>query len=100
MQPDGERRRRMRRSVDRSGRALLEFTESMEPGDSTATVLAVEEHPLPYYTLVLRSAAALGSTRPGQFVMVQVGDRLEPYLRRPFSVRLPLFYSDSGTSSS
>ena len=54
--------------------------------DAVARVLSVTEHPLPYYSIRLSLPAVYGDAEPGQFVMVQVGDRLEPYLRRPFSV--------------
>lgn len=54
--------------------------------DVRAQVLSVTAHPLPYYTLRLALPEGFRATRPGQFVMIQVGDRLEPYLRRAFSV--------------
>ncbi|MEE2775770.1 MAG: dihydroorotate dehydrogenase electron transfer subunit [Acidobacteriota bacterium] len=54
--------------------------------DAVARVLSVTEHPLPYYSIRLSLPAVYDDAEPGQFVMVQVGDRLEPYLRRPFSV--------------
>ncbi|HVR30508.1 MAG TPA: dihydroorotate dehydrogenase electron transfer subunit [Thermoanaerobaculia bacterium] len=54
--------------------------------DVRARVIAVDEHPLPYFTLRLGVPAGYPAVAPGQFVMVQVGDRLEPYLRRAFSV--------------
>lgn len=51
-----------------------------------ARVVGVETHPLPYFTLSLKVPSHLSRTAAGQFVMVQVEDRLEPYLRRAFSV--------------
>ena len=54
--------------------------------DAVARVLSVTEHPLPYYSVRFLLPAEFAHSEPGQFVMVQVGDRLEPYLRRPFSV--------------
>jgi len=54
--------------------------------DVRATVIAVDAHPLPYFTLRLAVPADYPVVSPGQFVMVLVGDRLEPYLRRAFSV--------------
>jgi len=54
--------------------------------DLRATVSSVEPHPLPYFTLHLEIAEDFLPVVPGQFVMVEVGERLEPYLRRPFSV--------------
>lgn len=54
--------------------------------DARGRVAGVEQHPLPYFTLRLVVPAALRPISPGQFVMVQVGEHLEPYLRRPFSV--------------
>jgi dihydroorotate dehydrogenase electron transfer subunit len=54
--------------------------------DVRAKVLAVDEHPLPYFTLRLGVPVDYPAVEPGQFVMVQVGDRLEPYLRRAFSI--------------
>ncbi|HVS14960.1 MAG TPA: dihydroorotate dehydrogenase electron transfer subunit [Thermoanaerobaculia bacterium] len=47
---------------------------------------AVEPRPLPYYTLRLRVPDDYRSVAPGQFVMVQAGTGIEPYLRRAFSV--------------
>jgi dihydroorotate dehydrogenase electron transfer subunit len=54
--------------------------------DVRATVIAVEEHPLPYYTVRLQVPGDYPEVLPGQFVMVRIGDGLEPYLRRAFSV--------------
>jgi dihydroorotate dehydrogenase electron transfer subunit len=41
---------------------------------------------MPYYTLALRVPEEYRSVAPGQFVMVQAGIGIEPYLRRAFSV--------------
>jgi len=60
--------------------------EPVGPRDSTARVVSIETHPLPYFTLSLQAPSHMSRTAAGQFVMVQVQDRLEPYLRRPFSV--------------
>ena len=61
--------------------------DPVAPADVATTVLAVLPHPLPYYTLQLETeSAAFDSVHPGQFVMAQVLDHLEPYLRRAFSV--------------
>lgn len=54
--------------------------------DVRATVSSVDHHPLPYFTLHLELAANFLPVLPGQFVMVEVEERLDPYLRRPFSV--------------
>jgi dihydroorotate dehydrogenase electron transfer subunit len=54
--------------------------------DVRATVIAVDEHPLPYFTVRLAVPADYPAVAPGQFVMVQVGDGLEPYLRRAYSI--------------
>jgi dihydroorotate dehydrogenase electron transfer subunit len=54
--------------------------------DVRATVIAVEEHPLPYYTVRLAVPHDYPEVAPGQFVMVRIGDGLEPYLRRAFSI--------------
>lgn len=54
--------------------------------DARATVVSVDQYPLPYYCLRLQVTAAFAETQPGQFVMVQIGERLEPFLRRAFSV--------------
>ena len=54
--------------------------------DAVARVLSVTEHPLPYYSVRLLLPSAYRAAVPGQFVMVQIGDRLEPYLRRPYSI--------------
>ncbi len=58
----------------------------MQPFDTSARVVEVEPHPLPYYSLVLDGPEAWSATLPGQFVMVESSDGLEPYLRRAFSV--------------
>ncbi len=58
----------------------------MQPIDTSARVVEVVPHPLPYYSLVLDGPAAWSATLPGQFVMVESSDGLEPYLRRAFSV--------------
>ncbi len=58
----------------------------MQPIDTSARVVEVVPHPLPYYTLVLDGPDAWREVLPGQFVMVETSDGLEPYLRRAFSV--------------
>ncbi len=58
----------------------------MQPIDTSARVVEVVPHPLPYYTLVLDGPDAWREVLPGQFVMVETADGLEPYLRRAFSV--------------
>jgi dihydroorotate dehydrogenase electron transfer subunit len=54
--------------------------------DVRAQVLAVEPHPLPYFTVRIAIPPDYPAVSPGQFVMVQIGRGLEPYLRRAFSV--------------
>ena len=63
---------------------MLKFRLRME--DFRATVVAVDEYPLPYYSVRLQVGSAFTDTQPGQFVMLQIGEGLEPYLRRAFSV--------------
>jgi dihydroorotate dehydrogenase electron transfer subunit len=58
----------------------------MQPIDTSARVVEVVPHPLPYFTLVLDGPDAWREVLPGQFVMVETSDGLEPYLRRAFSV--------------
>ncbi len=58
----------------------------MQPIDTSGRVVAVVPHPLPYYSLVLDGPEAWREVLPGQFVMVESSDGLEPYLRRAFSV--------------
>ncbi|MEO8196832.1 MAG: dihydroorotate dehydrogenase electron transfer subunit [Thermoanaerobaculia bacterium] len=58
----------------------------MQPIDTSARVVEVVQHPLPYYSLVLDGPEAWSATLPGQFVMVECSDGLEPYLRRALSV--------------
>lgn len=58
----------------------------MQPIDTSGQVVAVVPHPLPYYSLVLDGPEAWREVAPGQFVMVETADGLEPYLRRAFSV--------------
>lgn len=38
------------------------------------------------YLLTLREPEIVGTAQPGQFVMLKVGDGLDPLLRRPFSI--------------
>lgn len=54
--------------------------------DVRARVLAVDAHPLPYFTVRLAVPRDYPPAAPGQFVMVQIGNGLEPYLRRAFSI--------------
>jgi dihydroorotate dehydrogenase electron transfer subunit len=58
----------------------------MQPIDTSARVVEVVPHPLPYYSLVLDGPEAWREVLAGQFVMVETSDGLEPYLRRAFSV--------------
>ncbi len=58
----------------------------MQPIDTRGQVVAVRAHPLPYFTLVLDGPEEWRAILPGQFVMVETADGLEPYLRRAFSV--------------
>jgi dihydroorotate dehydrogenase electron transfer subunit len=51
-----------------------------------ARVLELEACPYPYFRLRLLVSDAFADSRPGQFVMIEVGQRLEPFLRRAFSV--------------
>ena len=58
----------------------------MQPIDISAHVVEVVPHPLPYYSLVVDGPEAWSAALPGQFVMVETADGLEPYLRRAFSI--------------
>ena len=58
----------------------------MQPIDTSSQVVEVLPHPLPYFSLVLDGPEVWRETLPGQFVMVETTDGLEPYLRRAFSV--------------
>jgi dihydroorotate dehydrogenase electron transfer subunit len=58
----------------------------MQPIDTRAEVVSVIPLPLPYFALVLDGPESWLATEPGQFVMVESSDGLEPYLRRAFSV--------------
>ena len=60
--------------------------QSIRMLDVRARVLAVDVHPLPYFTVRLAIPDDYPPVAPGQFVMVQVGPGLEPYLRRAFSI--------------
>lgn len=68
----------------------------MQPVDVRATVLEIVEQPLPYYTIAFDGPSAWAELRAGQFVMVETGDGLEPYLRRAFSVH-DVSRTDRGT---
>lgn len=54
--------------------------------DLEAEVTSVQHHPWPYFTVRMAVGADFPRSRAGQFVMVAPGHRLEPYLRRAFSV--------------
>ena len=58
----------------------------MQAIDCSARVVEVVPHPLPYFSLVLDGPEEWRALLPGQFVMVETADGLEPYLRRAFSV--------------
>ncbi len=58
----------------------------MQPIDTSSQVVEVVPHPLPYFSLVLDGPEVWREILPGQFVMVETTDGLEPYLRRAFSV--------------
>lgn len=58
----------------------------MEPTDFQAVVETVAHHPLPYFSLTLAVPADRTEVQSGQFVMVRIGDGLQPFLRRAFSV--------------
>jgi dihydroorotate dehydrogenase electron transfer subunit len=58
----------------------------MMPRDLATRVAEVEPQPLPYYTVALHVPDEYRSVKPGQFVMIQAGNGIEPYLRRAFSV--------------
>lgn len=58
----------------------------MQPIDTSGEVVEVVPLPLPYFALVLDGPEAWRAVLPGQFVMVECSDGLEPYLRRAFSV--------------
>ena len=60
--------------------------QSIRMLDVRARVLAVDVHPLPYFTVRIAIPEDYPTVLPGQFVMVQVGSGLEPYLRRAFSI--------------
>ena len=51
-----------------------------------ATILYNRRVAVDHYRMGLRSHAAFGRARPGQFVMLRVTDRIDPLLRRPFSI--------------
>ena len=54
--------------------------------DLEAEVTSVQHHPWPYFTVRMAVGEAFPRSQAGQFVMVSPGHRLEPYLRRAFSV--------------
>lgn len=58
----------------------------MQALDLGSRVEQVLPRPLPYYTVALRVDDHYRGVAPGQFVMVQAGTGIEPYLRRAFSV--------------
>jgi dihydroorotate dehydrogenase electron transfer subunit len=56
------------------------------PLDVVATVISNTHLSSEYNVLALAAPEVAERALPGQFVMVKAGDRLEPLLRRPFSV--------------
>ena len=56
------------------------------PLDVAAEVLSNTRLSSDYNVLVLAAPEIAAAAAPGQFVMLKTGDRLEPLLRRPFSV--------------
>src|SRR5687767_15831332 len=56
------------------------------PLDVAAEVISNVHLSSDYNVLAVAAPEIAERTLPGQFVMVKVGDRLEPLLRRPFSV--------------
>src|SRR5262245_39550501 len=56
------------------------------PWDVAAEVLSNTRLSSDYNVLALAAPAIAAAAAPGQFVMLKVGDRLDPLLRRPFSV--------------
>jgi dihydroorotate dehydrogenase electron transfer subunit len=56
------------------------------PVDVSATVLSNTQLSSDYNVLALAAPEIAERALPGQFVMVKTGERLEPLLRRPFSV--------------
>lgn len=56
------------------------------PLDVAAEVLSNRQLSSDYNVLTLAAPDIAERALPGQFVMVKPGDRLDPYLRRPFSV--------------
>ena len=54
--------------------------------DIPGSVVAVHRRPHSYFRLRLQVTPTFADAEPGQFVMVQVGHRLEPFLRRAFSI--------------
>jgi dihydroorotate dehydrogenase electron transfer subunit len=65
---------------------MMRVLQSIRMLDVRARVLAVDVHPLPYFTVRIAIPEDYPPVAPGQFVMVQVGNGLEPYLRRAFSI--------------
>ncbi len=58
------------------------------------TVVAIERLDTAIYRITVNAPLIAGAAHPGQFVMVRLGDQLDPLLRRPFSVHQ---VSGSGT---
>ena len=67
------------------------------PLDVAAEVLSNTRLSFDYNVLGLAAPEIAASATPGQFVMLKTGDRLEPLLRRPFSV-FEILTTDGRTS--
>lgn len=53
--------------------------------DETVTILSNRKINEKYYKLIFRSKTLSKKVLPGQFMMVQINEELDPFLRRPFS---------------
>ena len=65
----------------------------------TATVLFNQQVAPGYWRILLTAPAAFADAEPGQFVMVRVGNAIDPLLRRPFAVFDAGLLQEQGASS-
>lgn len=65
----------------------------------TATVLFNQQVAPGYWRIRLTAPAAFADAEPGQFVMVRVGNAIDPLLRRPFAVFDAGLLQEQGASS-
>lgn len=58
---------------------------SVQPSDESVTITDNSKINEKYFKLTFKSAKLSRGVKPGHFLMMQIGDQYDPFLRRPFS---------------